>query len=89
MSQEEETLFEFPCEFCIKTMGQTTPDLEAVVQEIVSPHVPGLTAENLRSQSSKEGKYTSVSITFQATSKAQLDAIYQALTDHERIVMSL
>jgi putative lipoic acid-binding regulatory protein len=43
----------------------------------------------VRVRPSSGGKYLSVTVTFEATSKDQLDAIYQDLTDHERILMSL
>lgn len=90
MNQEKDTLLEFPCEFSIKAMGLSShPDFEALVMEIVSVHVPGLTPDASRSRASRNGKYLSITITFQATSKAQLDAIYYDLTDHSDVVMSL
>jgi putative lipoic acid-binding regulatory protein len=90
MNEENQTLLEFPCEFSVKAMGLSThPDFEALVLEIVSLHVPNLTAQNCRTRQSKNGKYLSVSVTFQATSKTQLDAIYYTLTDHTDVVMSL
>ena len=35
-------------------------------------------AKAVRTRPSREGKYVSVTVTFEASSKAQLDAIYQA-----------
>jgi len=87
--QEDETLFEFPCEFSVKAMGLSADDFDALVVGIVRQQVPELGEGAARSRPSKGGKYTSVTVTFEATSKAQLDAIYQALTDHERVLMSL
>jgi len=90
MNQEKDTLLEFPCEFSVKAMGLSShPDFEALVMQIVSVHVPDLTPDASRSRASKNGKYLSITITFQATSKAQLDAIYYDLTDHNDVVMSL
>ncbi len=90
MNEQKDTLLEFPCEFSIKAMGLAShPDFEALVLEIVSAHVPDLPRNASRSRASKNGRYLSVTITFQATSKAQLDAIYHALTDHDAVVMSL
>ena len=40
-------------------------------------------------RSSRGGKWVSVTVTIQATSRAQLDAIYQALSDHDKVVMAL
>ena len=89
MSEQEETLLEFPCEFSVKAMGLATDNFDTVVVEIVRRHVPELGEGAVKTRPSKEGKYLSVTVTFDATSKAQLDAIYQDLTDHDQVLMSL
>lgn len=86
---DEETLLEFPCEFTIKAMGLATPEFDALVVEIVHRHAPDLGEGAVRTRASKGGKYLSVTVTVNATSKKQLDTIYQALTDHELVLMSL
>ncbi len=86
---ETETLLEFPCTFSIKAMGLTSPDFEMAVLEIVRRHAPDMREDCLSSRPSKNGKYTAITVTIQATSKQQLDAIYQDLTDHEHVLMSL
>ena len=40
-------------------------------------------------KSSKHGKYLSITCTINATSRAQLDALYQELCDHPMVVMVL
>ena len=89
MSAEKETLLEFPCRFPIKAMGLAAADFGALVVGIVRRHAPDLKESAVQSRSSRGGKYLSVTITIEATSKDQLDAIYQALSDHERVLMSL
>jgi len=86
---EEETLLEFPCEFSIKAMGLATPEFDAVVVEIVRRHAPDLGEGAVRTRPSSGGKYLAVTVTINAISKQQLDSIYQALTDHELVLMSL
>jgi len=86
---EQETLLEFPCEFSIKAMGLATPEFDAVVVEIVRQHAPNLGEGAVRIRPSSGGKYLAVTVTINATSKKQLDTIYQALTDHELVLMSL
>lgn len=86
---ERESLFEFPCTFSVKAMGLATDDFDMLVVEIVHRHVPQLSEGAVKTRTSSGGKYVSVTITFEASSKAQLDAIYQDLTDHERVLMSL
>ncbi len=91
MSQdlEQDTLLEFPCEFSVKAMGLTSPDFDLAVVEVVRRHAPDMTEGCISSRPSKGGKYTAITVTIQATSKQQLDAIYQDLTDHKHVLMSL
>ena len=89
MAESEDTLMEFPCEFSVKAMGLATPGFDALIFGIVSRHAPNLSEGAVTTRSSKGGKYLSVSVTFEATGKPQLDAIYQALTDHDQVLMSL
>lgn len=89
MSDNEDTLLEFPCEFSIKTMGKSDPDFATEVTEIVLKHVPELYDGAVSSRPSKGGKWLAVTITITATSKAQLDAIYLDLSSFDKVVMSL
>ena len=86
---EQDTLFEFPCSFTVKAMGLASADLDALVVEIVGRHVREIREGAGTTRSSSGGKDLSVSVTLEAQSRQQLDAIYQDLTDHERILMSL
>lgn len=84
-----ETLLEFPCEFSVKAMGLNEPDFHDIVVQIVRRHCPDLTEGCSSTRLSKNGKWLSVTVTFEATSKMQLDSIYMDLTAHERVTMSL
>jgi putative lipoic acid-binding regulatory protein len=85
----EATGLQFPCEFPIKAMGLAEPNLDALVVEIVLRHVGSLAEGAVRSRISRQGKYQSVTITINADSQVQLDAIYQELTAHPRITLAL
>ena len=89
MSEDKDTLLEFPCRFPIKAMGRDEDEFVAHVLNLVTPHYPEITEDDIRTRSSNGGKYISVTITVTATSKLQLDAIYYALTDSERVLMAL
>jgi putative lipoic acid-binding regulatory protein len=89
MSEDQESLLEFPCEFPIKIIGKAGCDLDAIVFTLVRPHVPDLSEGAIRSRLSKEGRYQSVTLTITAQSRAQLDAIYMALTASEYVIMAL
>jgi putative lipoic acid-binding regulatory protein len=84
-----ETLFEFPCQFPIKALGKTSATLDIVIIEIVRRHAGDVHETAIKSKPSKGGKYTAVTITIEATSKQQLDAIYQDLTDCSEVIMAL
>jgi uncharacterized protein len=85
----KDTLFEFPTEYPLKVAGKNSPGFEKTVIEMVSRHVPDFDHATVTARESKGGKYLAVSVSFTAQSKAQLDAIYQDLTDHVDIVWAL
>ncbi len=83
------SLFEFPCQFPLKVMGKAVNDFDAYVVEIVRRHVPGLTEGAVHSHLSRNGNYVSVTVTFEASSQEQLDALYRELTGSDRTLMVL
>ncbi len=88
-NENETTLLEFPCRFPIKAMGRQNDEFEALVTGIVNKHAQLWPDEPIRSVPSKAGNFVSVTATVEAQSKAQLDAIYQDLTDCEQVLMAL
>lgn len=78
----DETHLEFPCRFPVKVMGNNTADFEAEIVMIGRRHIPDLGEGAVRSKASSKGKYLSVTITFTATSKPQIDNLYRALNAH-------
>ncbi len=89
MAQQDETLLEFPCQFSIKAMGLASDDFDALVVSLIRPHIADLLEGAVSTKPSAAGKYISVTVTFEATSKDQLDTIYQAVSTHERVLMTL
>jgi putative lipoic acid-binding regulatory protein len=89
MCDEEESPLKFPCEFPIKAMGKSDCDLDVIVAGIVRKHAPDLSEGAIKTRASAEGNYISVTVTVNATSRKQLDAIYQALVDCEAVIMAL
>lgn len=79
----------FPCRFPIKVMGRAIPDFDALVVEIVHRHCSDLAENAVTSRLSRGGKWISVTVEIHAESRHQLDALYQALTDHEQIHLVL
>ena len=86
---EADSILEFPCEFPIKAMGLAEIDLEAIVTEIVRKHVSHIDVDAVKSRASSRGKYLAITVKFEATSKAQLDALYAELSSNEKILLVL
>ena len=82
-------LFEFPCEFPIKAMGAAEPGFDELVVQIVRRHAPDLAEGAVSTRLSRGGRYLAVTVTVTARSREQLDAIYRALSDHEKVLMAL
>ncbi len=89
MSDSEETLFKFPCQFPIKIMGRSCDEFEPAVITIVRKHVGDIHEGAVKLRASGKGNFVAMTVTFEAHSKAQLDALYQELHDCEHVVMLL
>lgn len=83
------TLLEFPCKFPIKAMGRGEEGFEALVTGIILTHAQIYVGELVTTNPSSTGKFISVTVTIEALSKAQLDRIYQELTDCEQVLVAL
>jgi len=71
---------EFPCQFPMKVMGRAVPDFEQKVVAIVRLHVPDFSDAAIARRPSRAGRYVSLTLTIDATSREQLDALYVALS---------
>jgi putative lipoic acid-binding regulatory protein len=80
---------QFPCTFPIKAMGYADAGLETRVLEIVRHHAPECSEDAVHNRPSVGGKYLSVTVTIEAQSRDQLDAIYQELTNCEQVLVAL
>lgn len=70
-------------------MGMSSIELDIHVVEIIRRHVDDIHEGAVKTKPSRGGKYTSVTVTITATSRHQLDAIYQDLTDSPLVLMAL
>jgi putative lipoic acid-binding regulatory protein len=89
MSEQDESPLKFPCQFPIKAMGRAQQDLDSVVATIVRRHAQDLSEAAIRTTHSARGNYVSITVTVNATSREQLDAIYLDLSACEDIIMVL
>ena len=84
-----ESLMEFPCSFPIKMMGHESPEFHRTVRQIVERHTGPIEDDAIQSAQSRKGRFVSVTITVQAESQEQLDAIYRDATAHADVLMAL
>lgn len=82
----QETLFEFPCRFPIKVMGRHEDDFREHVVELITAEVGTIDPDDISVRPSRKGQFISVTVTFEATSRSQLDAVYRSLTASVRVL---
>ncbi len=86
---KDDSLIDFPCEFSVKVMGAANPEFHACIEKIAREHDPDFDVNQNKEQTSKTGKYVSLTLNIHAQNKPQLDALYQALTDNELVLWAL
>lgn len=79
---EDESLIKYPCDFPIKVIGKQHPDFCAEIIKLVQEHDPAFSEQRVELRGSRNGNYIGITVTIWATSRLQLDALYQALCDH-------
>lgn len=89
MRDGEDTLIEFPTPFAVKVMGRNEDDFVEHAMGLVTAHTEGREPLSVAARESRNGRFLSVTVEITAQSKAQLDAIYQSLSDDARVVVAL
>ena len=86
---ESGSLLTFPTAFPIKIMGRRVDGFADEMVAVVRRHAPDFDPAGLEMRPSRQGTYLSVTATIQATSRAQLDALYLDLTAHPLVKVVL
>ena len=89
MPGSDESPLQFPCAFPIKAMGPAMPSFDTLVVSIVGRHSADIAEGAVTVRPSAGGKYLAVTVTIQAQSRAQLDAIYRDLVACEQVMVAL
>ncbi|CAN5296154.1 hypothetical protein BH10PSE17_BH10PSE17_22610 [soil metagenome] len=79
------SIIAYPLEFPIKIMGKRVDSFAQTVTQIVKQHAPDWDPSTIEMRSSRENTYLSVTVTINATSREQLDALYTALSSHPMV----
>lgn len=85
----DRSLIEYPSAFPIKVMGANVPGFAEAIIAAVRVHDPAFDASGVEMRPSKANNYLGLTLTVTATSRAQLDALYQALTSHPMVKVVL
>lgn len=88
-SIDDDQLMHFPCDFGLKVMGENHHNYVEYVLSTCQQHVAGVTESCVHTRPSKTGKYIAVTVALIATSRKQLDDLYQELNDHPQTKMAL
>jgi uncharacterized protein len=86
MSDADESLLKFPTDLPVKVFGRNDPKFRDAVIGIVESFFGK--AYSVAELESKQASYLSLTITVRAESRAQADALYQALVANERVLMA-
>jgi uncharacterized protein len=84
-----DSLLEFPCDFPLKVMGRNEAGFREVVVALVETHTGALAGDRVSQRESRDGNFLALTLRVRAESQAQLDAIYEALSAHDRVLMVL
>jgi putative lipoic acid-binding regulatory protein len=79
----------YPCEFTLKVLGKNNAEFEQKAIMITREFFPDLKENAISQRLSKDKNYLSLSISVTATSREQLDKVYQAYTAAPEIVAAL
>jgi putative lipoic acid-binding regulatory protein len=88
-SSVAEEILKFPQAFPLKIMGRNVAELKPVILQFVQQHAPDFDPNTVQTRDSKNGNYIALTCTINAISRAQLDAIYQALSKHPLVAYML
>jgi len=84
-------LIEYPCDFAFKAMCKADQDQAASehINAIVLSTVSADAVLGIATNSSRTGKFESVTVTVKLSSREELEVIYAAIAASERVIMTL
>jgi putative lipoic acid-binding regulatory protein len=89
MTEPPPSLIEYPCDFPLKVMGAQVDGFVDAVVAVARSLAPDFDPSTIETRASAGGRYVSVTLTVRATSRAQLDELYRALSAHPLVKVVL
>lgn len=89
MAEPEAPKIEFPCDYPIKVLGRSGDAYKAIILDVFERHAPGFDQRSIQVRVSRNGTFTSITITITATGPDQLQALHEDLmaTGHVNMVI--
>jgi putative lipoic acid-binding regulatory protein len=81
--------FEFPCDVPVKVFGCNGEAFRSTVLSIVRRYFPDLSDDAIRERLSRGDRFLSITLTIRVEERAQIDALYTALSAHDDVLMVL
>ncbi len=79
MAQQHPPRIEFPCDYPIKVLGLSSANYESTVLAIVEQHAPGLSRARITRRTSRNSRFTAITVFIRATGPSQLEALHVEL----------
>jgi len=89
MSDNKETLLEFPCSVPVKIFGRNQEGFELKVIEVVSRYFDESALLSIKEHDSRHGNYVAITATVYAEDYELLKALYFDLHQHPDVLMTL
>jgi uncharacterized protein len=89
MSDHNDTGLEFPCRYPVKAMVRTSAEARTAVLTAVSRHTEFCHRDDVRVRPSRNGRFESITVTVNASSREHLESIYAEVRSLDVVVMTL
>jgi putative lipoic acid-binding regulatory protein len=84
-----DSLIDYPCDFPVKVIGQNHPEFVETMVRLAQGFDSEFGPHKVELRTSKTEKYLGITLIVRATSRAQLDGLYLALTGHPMVKVAL
>ena len=82
-------VMQFPMAFPVKIIGRDDGRFHDIARGLIEPIIGPVPDDAITASPSRGGAYIALTVTFTATSREQLDAVYQALSASDDVLFSL